>query len=48
MSAPFGAIYSEERLPDGSPDGAKYNAADPNKGHDPTFFLQHSREVFAD
>ena len=23
-------------------------ASDPNKGHDHTFFLQHSRDVFAD
>jgi Fe-S-cluster-containing hydrogenase component 2 len=45
---PVGAIYSEDHLPDGSPTGAKYNQADPNKGHDHTFFLQHSRDVFAD
>jgi len=45
---PVGAIYSEEHLPDGSPSGAKYNATDPNKGHDHTFFLQLSRDVFAD
>jgi Fe-S-cluster-containing hydrogenase component 2 len=45
---PVGAIYSEEHLPDGSAAGAKYNAEDPNKGHDHTFFLQHSRDVFAD
>ena len=45
---PVGAIYSEEHLPDGSASGAKYNASDPNKGHDHTFFLQHSRDVFAD
>jgi Fe-S-cluster-containing hydrogenase component 2 len=45
---PVGAIYSEEHLPDGSPAGAKYNAEDPNKGHDHTFFVQHSRDVFAD
>ena len=45
---PVGAIYSEEHLPDGSPNGEKYNSADPNKGHDHTYFLQHSREVFAD
>ena len=45
---PVGAIYSEEHLPDGSPNSAKYNSADPNKGHDHTFFLQHSRDVFAD
>ena len=44
---PVGAIYSEEHLPDGSP-GAKYNSSDPNTGHDHTFFLQHSRDVFAD
>ena len=45
---PVGAIYSEEHLPDGSATSAKYNATDPNKGHDHTFFLQHSRDVFAD
>jgi NAD-dependent dihydropyrimidine dehydrogenase PreA subunit len=45
---PVGAIYSEDHLPDGSPTSAKYNAADPNKGHDHTFFVQHSRDVFAD
>jgi Fe-S-cluster-containing hydrogenase component 2 len=45
---PVGAIYSEEHLPDGSANGAKYNPADPNTGHDHTFFLQHSRDVFAD
>ena len=45
---PVGAIYSEEHLPDGSPASAKYNAEDPNKGHDHTFFVQHSRDVFAD
>src|SRR4051794_20853926 len=45
---PVGAIYSDEHLPDGTPMGAKYNASDPNKGHDHTFFVQHSRDVFAD
>src|SRR5512134_2760929 len=45
---PVGAIYSDEHLPDGSPSGAKYNAADPNRGHDHTFFLQLSRDVFAE
>ncbi len=45
---PVGAIYSEEHLPDGSPSGAKYNSTDPHKGHDHTFFVQHSRDVFAD
>jgi len=44
---PVGAIYSEDDLPDGSP-GAKYNRNDPNEGHDHTFFLKHSRDVFAD
>ncbi|MGH9136110.1 MAG: 4Fe-4S dicluster domain-containing protein [Acidimicrobiales bacterium] len=44
---PVGAIYSEENLPDGSA-RAKYNADDPNKGNDHSFFLQLSRDVFAD
>jgi NAD-dependent dihydropyrimidine dehydrogenase PreA subunit len=44
---PVGAIYPEEQVPDG--DGnTSYNAADPNKGHDHTFFVQHTRDVFAD
>ena len=46
--SPAGAIYPEEHLPDGSAASAKHNAADPNKGHDHTFFVQHSRDVFAD
>jgi len=45
---PVGAIYAEEHLPDGSATTAKYNSEDPNKGHDHTFFIQHSRDVFAD
>ena len=45
---PVGAIYPDDHLPDGTPRGPKYNDADPNKGHDHTFFLQHSRDVFAD
>jgi ferredoxin len=45
---PVGAIYSEEHVPDGSPNSAKYNASDPNKGHDHTFFVKLSRDVFAD
>ena len=45
---PVGAIYSDEHLPDGSATSAKHNAKDPNKGHDHTFFLQHSYDVFAD
>ena len=44
---PVGAIYSEDHLPDGSPQ-IKYNSNDPNKGHDHTFFIQHSKDVFAD
>lgn len=44
---PVGAIYPEEVVPDGSP-AAKYNSADPNVGHDHTFFVQLSRDVFAD
>ena len=44
---PVGAIYVEEDVPDGSTK-AKYNANDPLKSHDHTFFVQHTREVFAD
>ncbi|HZA76901.1 MAG TPA: ferredoxin family protein [Acidimicrobiales bacterium] len=44
---PVGAIYSEEDVPDGSSPKA-YNPEDPNKGHDHTFFIEHSRAVFAD
>ena len=44
---PVGAIYAEEHLPDGTA-AARYNAKDPNKGHDHRFFLDHSRAVFAD
>ena len=44
---PVGAIYSEEHVPDGT-SRAKYNSEDPNKGHDHTFFVQHTRDVFAD
>jgi Fe-S-cluster-containing hydrogenase component 2 len=44
---PVGAIYSEEHVPDGS-SKSKYNSEDPNKGHDHTYFIQHSRDVFAD
>lgn len=44
---PVGAIYPDEQVPDGTA-GAKYNSADPNKGHDHTFFIEHSRAVFAD
>src|SRR5438094_6554482 len=44
---PVGAIYSDDDLPDGSA-AAKYNANDTSKGHDHRFFLQLSRDVFAD
>ena len=44
---PVGAIYSEEHVPDGATN-TRYNSEDPNKGHDHTFFIQHSRDVFAD
>jgi NAD-dependent dihydropyrimidine dehydrogenase PreA subunit len=44
---PVGAIYPEQDVPDGTP-GAKYNSTDPNKGHDHTFFISLSRDVFAD
>jgi ferredoxin len=44
---PVGAIYSEEHVPDGA-SRTTYNADDPNKGHDHTFFIQHTRDVFAD
>jgi formate hydrogenlyase subunit 6/NADH:ubiquinone oxidoreductase subunit I len=44
---PVGAIYTEEGVPDGTLK-TTYNKEDPNKGHDHTFFIQHSRDVFAD
>ena len=44
---PVGAIYPEEQVPDGVK-VTSYNSADPNKGHDHTFFIQHTRNVFAD
>ena len=44
---PVGAIYAEEHVPTGSPN-IKYNKDDPNKGHDHTYFIEHSRAVFAD
>ncbi len=45
---PVGAIYSEERVPDGSPTSPPWNKEDPNKGNDHTFFIKLSRDVFAD
>src|SRR4051795_10746859 len=44
---PVGAIYSEEHVPDGVSITA-YNSHDPNRGHDHTFFVQHSHDVFGD
>jgi hypothetical protein len=44
---PVGAIYSEEQVPDGVK-VMSYNSAGPNKGHDHTFLIQHTRNVFAD
>ena len=44
---PVGAIYSDEHVPDGATI-TKYNTADPNKGHDHSFFIELSRQVFAD
>ena len=44
---PVGAIYTEEGVPDGS-GRAKYNGDDPHTGHDHTFFIEHSRNVFTD
>jgi ferredoxin len=44
---PVGAIYSDEHVPDGT-SSIKYNANDPNTGHDHRFFIQLSRDVFAD
>ena len=43
---PVGAIYPDDQVPDGTDTGAKYNATDPSKGHDHTFFVQLSRDVF--
>ena len=44
---PVGAIYPEERVPDGARQ-TNYNAADTQKGHDHSFFIQLSKTVFAD
>ena len=44
---PVGAIYEEDDVPDGKTK-TKYNATDPNKGHDHTFFIAHNQAVFAD
>jgi Fe-S-cluster-containing hydrogenase component 2 len=44
---PVGAIYSEEVVPDGA-SKTHYNSTDTAKGQDHTFFIEHSRAVFAD
>jgi len=44
---PVGAIYSEEVVPDGA-SKTTYNSEDQHKGHDHTFFIELSRDVFAD
>jgi NAD-dependent dihydropyrimidine dehydrogenase PreA subunit len=44
---PVGAIYTEEKVPDGTNPKA-YNAEDTSRGHDHTFFTQLMRDVFAD
>lgn len=44
---PVGAIYAEEQVPDGTT-RTSYNAEDANVGHDHSFFVQLSRDVFAD
>ena len=44
---PVGAIYPEESVPDGTP-AKKYNKEDTGKGNDHTFFIQLTRDVFAD
>jgi Fe-S-cluster-containing hydrogenase component 2 len=44
---PVGAIYAEEHVPDGAT-RTHYNSKDENKGHDHTFFIQLSQDVFAD
>ena len=45
---PVGAIYTEEHRPRRRDDARDYNSDDPNKGHDHTFFIQLSHDVFAD
>lgn len=44
---PVGAIYPEDHVPDGTP-AQRYNADDPNKGHDHRFFVELTHSVFAD
>ena len=44
---PVGATTPDEDVPDGV-SKTRYNAADPNTGHDHSFFVQLSGDVFAD
>jgi Fe-S-cluster-containing hydrogenase component 2 len=44
---PVGAIYTDDDLPD-AVTRTKYNAKDEMKGNDHSFFLELSRDVFAD
>ena len=44
---PVGAIYPEERVPDGT-DPSAYNASDQHRGHDHSFFVELTNGVFAD
>ena len=39
--------HDDEHVPDGARI-TKYNAEDPTKGHDHAFFIELSRNVFAD
>lgn len=44
---PVGAIYSADRVPDGT-DPSAYNGDDTMKGHDHRFFAELTAAVFAD
>jgi Fe-S-cluster-containing hydrogenase component 2 len=44
---PVGAIYADDDIPDGAT-RTHYNAEDPHKGNDHTFFVAHNQAVFAD
>jgi|TARA_B110000483_G_C17885435_1_gene423338 hypothetical protein len=43
----FGAIYSADNVPDGTP-RSNYSSGDPHTGHDHRYFIELSRNVFAD
>jgi ferredoxin len=44
---PVGAIYAEEHVPDGAT-VTRYNPNDTAEGNDHSFFVQLTRDVFAD